>query len=107
MKKNSIKIIALLAVAAIGIFALYKSKKSDTISESVVEKENDLETLLSKATVENPFSFKPKSENDSLSTQYVFNGKIFTKQLMGPNVRTVPSEISKEEFVEAYNEYLL
>ena len=29
MKKNSIKIVALLAVAAIGIFALYKSKKSE------------------------------------------------------------------------------
>lgn len=107
MKNKNIKILGLLLIATIGLIALYKSKKSDTISESVVEKENDLETLLSKATVENPFTFSKKQGNDGLSTEYVFNGKIFTKQLMGPNVRTVPSEISKEEFVEAYNAYLL
>lgn len=107
MKKNSIKIIALLAVATIGIFALYKSKKSEPLIETKDSKNNDLEDLLSKATPKEPFTFSKKQGNDGLSTQYVFNGKIFTKQLMGPNIRSVPSSITKEEFIEAYNAYLL
>lgn len=107
MKKNSIKIVALLAVAAIGIFALYKNKKSETITESVSVKENDLETLLSEATTKKPFRFSKKTETSGFTMDYVYNGKLYTKKLMGPNVRSTPIEITKEEFVEAYNAYLL
>lgn len=107
MKKNSIKIVALLAVAAIGIFALYKSKKSEPLIESKEIKQNDLEKLLSEATPEKPFTFSKKTETSGVTMDYVYNGKLYTKQLMGATVRSTPKEITKEEFVEAYNAYLL
>lgn len=107
MKNKNIKIIALLLVATVGLVALYRSKKSETITESVSVKENDLETLLSEATSENPFFFYKKTDNPEVSMSYVFNGTKYTKQLMGPSVRSIPVNITKEEFVEAYNAYLL
>lgn len=107
MKKNSIKIIALLAVATIGIFALYKSKKSEPLIETKDSKNNDLEDLLSKATSKEPFRFSKKTETSGFTMDYVYNGKLYTKKLMGANVRSTPIEITKEEFVEAYNAYLL
>lgn len=107
MKNKNIKIIALLAVAAIGIFALYKSKKSEPLIETKNSQNNDLEDLLSKATSEKPFSFSKKTETSGVTMDYVYNGKLYTKQLMGATVRSTPIEISKEEFVEAYNAYLL
>lgn len=107
MKNKNIKIIALLLVATVGLVALYRSKKSETITESVSVKENDLETLLSEATSEKPFSFSKKTDNPEASMVYVFNGTNYIKLLTVPNVRSVPVNITKEEFVEAYNAYLL
>lgn len=107
MKNKTLKIVALLAIASIGIFALYKSKKSEPLIETKNSQNNDLEGLLSKATPKEPFRFSKKTETSGFTMDYVYNGKLYTKKLMGANVRSTPREITKEEFVEAYNAYLL
>ena len=108
MKNKTFKIVALLLVATVGLFVLSKSKKSQenklTLSD---ESSKNIEEQIATTSSEKPLSFSQKTGNSEVFLTFTYNGKDFTKQLTGPTVRCVPSSITKEEFIEAYNAYLL
>lgn len=107
MKNKTFKIVALLLVASVGLFVLSKNKKSQenklTLSD---ESSKTIEEQIATTSSEKPLSFAQKTGISNFLT-FSYNGKDFTKQLTGPTVRSVPTSITKEEFIEAYNAYLL
>lgn len=102
MKNKTLKLVALLAIAAIGLYALNKSKKTNKKAEELVD------SGLTQATKENPLVVKiPQNQELNIEMVYTFNGTDYIKQLMGPTVKSVPQKITKEEFDKVYQEFLL
>lgn len=109
MKNKNIKIVALLIIAAVGIFALSTTKKSSNNSVLTDNASNPktLEDNLTNASSEKPFVFDKKTENPDVFLSFSYNGKEYVKQLTGPTVRSTPTVITKEEFENEYSKYLL
>lgn len=100
MKNKHLKVIGLVGLAIIGMLALnrlYNQKQG----KELVDKG------LTEATPENPLTITVDGESKDVKTVYIYNGKTYTKQVVGPMIKSRPIEITKAEFDDAYQKFLL
>lgn len=93
MKKTTLKIVLLSVIMIGGFYALNHYKKMKVSSSKPVE------------TI--PTSFEIPGKSEGVSTRYYMDAGKYFKVEQNPLVRATPVEITKEDYLAAYEAYKL